>query len=620
MGLAMVLLAYTPAAVAQKALSVSPEKCVFRMGDGPGWEATSLDERDWQPLAQLPEKQQFESRLWVRCTVLSGALAESIQPTLQVDMNAAYEVYVAGRLVGRHGDLASGSHTTGVVNQYRAAEFENRSSGVLVALRISETPTIYGQQPTADIRLGDAEFLRDARAAAVARNVRRQWITWVGFGGIAMAGVFFLTLFQFDRSQKAILWLGTCWVLLAMIRLDDFLLASAIPIPSRLELVLYAIGNLNAIPALLFPFALVQRKLGWFYRGILVMTAGSVGVLAIAGVLPTSEALTLRWYLDSSPAWNNLWIPVYMLAETALITAFWPLHRMQRGMMPIYVACFFWGVMEMLYMGVQIPVLGLDPYSFLNLQAPRTISIACVVAAMTLLLLARIRSTNQEKAKLAGEMAAAQTMQRLLVPEVQSTAAGLRIEAVFLPATEVGGDFYRCRVLPDGSQWILLGDVSGKGAAAAMAGAMLLGASEGHQEDSPAVLLGHLNRAFCHSGVGGFATCQAVRIWPDGRVRIANAGHLPPYVDGAEVPVHGGLPLGITDAEQYDEAEFELNPGQTLTLLSDGVVEARNAAGELFGFTRTAESAKGSARSLAEAAQSFGQEDDITVLTVALAR
>ena len=103
-------------------------------------------------------------------------------------------------------------------------------------------------------------------------------------------------------------------------------------------------------------------------------------------------------------------------------------------------------------------------------------------------------------------------------------------------------------------------------------------------------------------------------------MRIANAGHLPPYVDGNEAAVHGGLPLGITDAEQYDEAEFELNPGQTLTLLSDGVVEARNAAGELFGFTRTAESAKGSARSLAEAAQSFGQEDDITVLTVALAR
>ncbi len=619
LALAMAWLAWNPACQAQAALSITAETCLFHFGDNPAWAAPDLDDRTWLPTAQLPEKQHFEPRVWFRCRLTPASLAPTVNPVLQVDLDSAYQLFLDGQLLGTFGNLVTGSHTVGIATQYSNPRFADRTKPFLLALRLTETPTIYSAQPTFDVTLGDATYLADSRSAAIDQAVRSRWIIWLGFALIGLAGLFFLTLYQFDRSQTAILWVGIAWATVALIRLDDFLLAASIPIPSRLVLLLYAIGNFNGVFAPLFSFALVGRRVPWFYRIPIFLNAMITFGVLLAALLPNQISFALRWYCDSSPTLLSTQIPVFVLTSTALITAFWPLQTIARRMMPIYIACFFWGMMEIMYLGIQFPPLGMDPFIFLRLQAPRAIAITTVVIVMTLLLMARIRNNNQEKAALAGEMAAAREMQRLLVPEVQGVASGLAIEAVFLPAKEVGGDFYRCRVLPDGSQWILIGDVSGKGAAAAIAGAMLLGASEGHEEDSPTVLLAQLNRAFCRSGIGGFATCQVARIRPDGRVQIANAGHLSPYVDGHEVTVAGGLPVGITEAEQYEVTELQLEPGQTITLLSDGVVEARNAGGELFGFARTAEAAKGSARELAEVAQRFGQEDDITVLTVALA-
>jgi len=86
---------------------------------------------------------------------------------------------------------------------------------------------------------------------------------------------------------------------------------------------------------------------------------------------------------------------------------------------------------------------------------------------------------------------------------------------------------------------------------------------------------------------GGFVTCCAVRIDQDGAVTIANAGHLSQYHDGAELPVIAGVPLGIDSSVDYEESQFLLDPGSALTFVSDGIVEVRNASGELFGFERT---------------------------------
>ncbi len=118
---------------------------------------------------------------------------------------------------------------------------------------------------------------------------------------------------------------------------------------------------------------------------------------------------------------------------------------------------------------------------------------------------------------------------------------------------------------------------------------------------------------------GGFTTCLVLRVDRDGLVTAANAGHIAPYCDGREIAVECGLPLGLAEDATYAEGTFRVEQRARLTLVTDGVVEARAATGELLGFERTAELSIGTAEAIAEAAKAFGQDDDITVLTVACA-
>ena len=293
-------------------------------------------------------------------------------------------------------------------------------------------------------------------------------------------------------------------------------------------------------------------------------------------------------------------------------------------MRPLAVLCMLYGSFWVVWFAVQItadPRLGLPnlfAYWQRGLFETMAFVTGCVLAGLLALLFRDQRQVTQERALLAGEMQAASEIQHMLAPAKIDTAPGLKIDVAFHPMRDVGGDFYFCRVLGDGRQRVLVGDVSGKGAAAAMSATLLLGASAARDSDSPAVLLAQLNRVLHESHVGGFATCLCADFTAAGEVTLANAGHLPPYRNSREIEISSSLPLGIAATAQYVETTMRLAPGETLTLLSDGVVEARNTAGELFGFERTRELSNQSAEKIASAAQQFGQEDDITVLTVAL--
>ena len=130
-------------------------------------------------------------------------------------------------------------------------------------------------------------------------------------------------------------------------------------------------------------------------------------------------------------------------------------------------------------------------------------------------------------------------------------------------------------------------------------------------------VLAHLNRVL-HGQITGFVTCTAALIAANGNMTLANAGNLPPYRNGQELDVESGLPLGITPDAEYSETACQLNPNDRLTFVSDGVVEATNEHRELFGFHRTQAISTHSASAIAEAAKQFGQNDDITVLTLTL--
>jgi hypothetical protein len=240
-------------------------------------------------------------------------------------------------------------------------------------------------------------------------------------------------------------------------------------------------------------------------------------------------------------------------------------------------------------------------------------------ATMLALLLRRVLLSVRRQREMALDVKQAQEVQHVLLPETVKVP-GLTIESEYRPAREVGGDFFQ--IVPhtsDGSVLIVAGDVAGKGLQAGMLVAMLVGAIRTAAETSvePEFVLAALNRRLLGRGSAN-ATCLALRIEPDGGVTLANAGGLPPYLNGVEVPMEGALPLGTIPEAEFPVSHFQLGKGDTLTLISDGIIEAQDKKGHLFGFERVNELLRTrlSAAALATAAQLFGQEDDISVVSV----
>lgn len=212
---------------------------------------------------------------------------------------------------------------------------------------------------------------------------------------------------------------------------------------------------------------------------------------------------------------------------------------------------------------------------------------------------------------------AQQLQQRVLIPEHMQSPF-FSVQAEYRPAQTVGGDFFQTLAKPNGSLLIVLGDVSGKGISAAMLVAVLVGAIRSRAKESfdPVSMLSVLNDCLVGRSGGHFATCLVAELSPEGEMRIANAGHLPPYLNGRELDLDGSLPLGVADKIELSTQTFTLQATDRLVFLTDGVVEARNSANELFGFDRTRSISHDDIAAIVEQAQRFGQNDDITVLGV----
>lgn len=234
------------------------------------------------------------------------------------------------------------------------------------------------------------------------------------------------------------------------------------------------------------------------------------------------------------------------------------------------------------------------------------------------LLVYRYALSRRDEERLEAELQAARAVQQVLIPDQIPAVPGYRVECVYKPAGEVGGDFFQIIPLTDGEALIAIGDVSGKGMPAAMTVSMVVGMVRtlARTIHSPSAMLAAMNQDMIDRTFGGFTTCLILHIGADGAICAANAGHIAPYLAGREVPVHNGLPLGLMAAAQYTESGFQLSPDDHLTLLTDGVLEARKADGELFGFERTASMSTQPAAEIARAAEQFGQRDDITVLSL----
>ena len=346
----------------------------------------------------------------------------------------------------------------------------------------------------------------------------------------------------------------------------------------------------------------------------------------LLGVGPTLELLfgfhSAMWIFVTAAVWLSAmaWmIGWFAFIFTTLIMA--TLRKnFEAGLLLIPLLLTIVGIVDPILSGSLTSWNGQAYHSPLTMQAgPIPIHFASLadfagLLAIVLIIFVRFLHVQRDQERAASELAAARSVQELMIPKERQETPGFEVDSVYNPATEVGGDFFHVQSTEDGGLLVVVGDVAGKGLQAAMRVSMLMGALRHTTERRPGKILDSLNRVL--AGSESLTTCQAVLLRPDGEVVLANAGHLSPYLNSQEVQLPGGLPLGVLADGAYEEVQLYLHPGDRLLLLSDGVVEARKPTGELFGFDRVQNLSNQSAYYIADAAKEFGQEDDITVLTV----
>lgn len=207
-----------------------------------------------------------------------------------------------------------------------------------------------------------------------------------------------------------------------------------------------------------------------------------------------------------------------------------------------------------------------------------------------------------EKTRVDRELALASAVQQTLMARPPATGTGFDIVGSSLPSRAIGGDFLEYLPYRSGAFGLAIGDVSGKGPAAALIAAMLQGMFSLFEDvpGPPGEVVGRLNRGLFRRGVQPrYATLFYGVLEPDGRFAYTNAGHPAPLlIEAAGVrPLSGGGPvLGVFDPMTYPTDEVQLAPGDAILCYSDGVTEAESPDSEPFGLERLVELARARGR------------------------
>ncbi|MDD3886792.1 MAG: SpoIIE family protein phosphatase [Victivallaceae bacterium] len=254
--------------------------------------------------------------------------------------------------------------------------------------------------------------------------------------------------------------------------------------------------------------------------------------------------------------------------------------------------------------------------------------------------IAELKAVTSAKEKIESELKVAKEIQNSILPEILPPfpqSGKFEVDALLNPAREVGGDLYDFFLLDDNKVALVIGDVSGKGVPGSlfMAVTQTLHRGIAHSDITPGEIVGKLNRALCrNNNTMMFVTYLFAKLdLSRGKLRWSNAGHNPFYIRRADgsverVTERHGVPLGIADEREYGFSEYELLPGDLIFFYTDGITEAMNAKGELFGDRRLAEFVKNCGESdphrfnteLLRRLHLFcgdaPQYDDITILTL----
>jgi sigma-B regulation protein RsbU (phosphoserine phosphatase) len=601
-------------------------------GDDPAWAQPGFDDSRWTPFDPHNDIRTIfgatrPSIIWYRMRVKVSPDQAGLALREQSIARAA-EVYVNGERFITVGQIDPFVPYTWNANVVRPIPGRMLTGGsVVIAMRVHFSPnewtsTTPGYTP-GNLTIGQQETF-----------YRYDWLSIVGEHSMGWLdhlltialGVVALVLFAAQRRQTEYLWIAALGLLTLAEFFEPFL-ALFSNFPLHWEALYDALRIFTPYIWISLYFAFVGQRIGWRWRAILIL-AGLLN--AFSGIQGIYLTLPLIEQFFS----NLLFIILLSVVVPAVLARHWRRGNGEAGILLIPAVLFSLYIYAELGFQVlyQIPgrqevaLRGLNlidryPAGPFFISLDNLSSILCTLA-LAIIMLLRSVTTSRRQAILEGELAAAQQVQQVLLPEHTETVPGFTVETVYQPAQQVGGDFFQILPAGDGGLLAVVGDVAGKGLPAAMLVSALVGAIRGVAQftQDPVELLASLNERLVGRGGGSFSTALVAHIAANGKVAIANAGHLSPYLDGRELELRGALPLGVLSGAAYEISEFFLAPGSRLAFYSDGVVEAQNQQGELFGFERAQQISTQPAAAIVEAASQFGQEDDITVVTITRAQ
>jgi phosphoserine phosphatase RsbU/P len=585
-------------------------------GDDPAWSASAFDDSQWDTARLDGLGSAQRGWRWFRRHIKLHENHPELSLLIQGGVGT-YALYINGAPIPGSELLSSFRVNRPVERVYTIPE---GPTDLVIALRTSVPSgyTAWRLPQFMSVYLGTPDDVEAQRQSMYYERTSYAIPALVINTLIAVAGLALFALFSRQRGHLEYFWLGLYFLLVGVADIIFYLQQSGFVPLSWNMLLADPIIYLLIVTQTRFTFAFGGHRLGrvWqVYQALLIipvtiawfvwfgkipshtyMIIEPLIILPVAILLPV---LLFLWYRRGNREAGWLILPS-LLPPISL--ALYDL-----GSASIFLG---WHRLEFLVDPISIGPIALEPNDLCNLL---------FFLSSLIVIFFRFSRVATDQARASAEFAAAREIQQQLIPASLPSLPGLHIEAAYFPAEEVAGDFYQVIEQPGGSALIVVGDVSGKGLKAAMTGTLAIGAIRtlATENLSPAELLRRLNHQICEAKNGGFITCCCARIDSSGTVTLANAGHLSPYSDGNEIEVPSGLPLGLVSELEYSEIQFELAPGRTLTLLSDGVVEASDRSGQLYGFDRTRAISAQSAHSIAATAKAYGQDDDITVLTVA---
>ena len=551
---------------------------------------------------------QGAKTVWLRATVTSDE--QLSDPGLLVNPNAGdCQVFVNGQ---KAADCSKWPRTTNSARRWLLVHLH--AGPAQIAIRIVGPIGGPARIPRrGDVLFGDALTLEALRTATDANHLYRGLPEALLSSSELLAAVILLLIFYNDRRGREYLWFAAFLLLDGSMSLEAVVKNVYPLLPRSAGYLTDALGMIGRYAPLVgFIAAFTGVRLNRWMRGYQILLL-AVPVLINLPVLSERFAWLPQFPGGAFPILLLVVQVPFILGSLGFLGWKWKRGNREAGLL-----------LPSFLLASTFEVLGITLPSFRSFHVSRfafdydDLSMLFFLVSIGPVLLFRHRRITLEHERATAELEAARDIQQRLVPKLIPALTGCHIEAAYLPAEEVGGDFYQILPRSDGSVVIAVGDVSGKGLKAAMTGVLAIGALRtlAFEGLDPAAILTRLNAELVRAANDGFVTCICGVFTSCGTLRFANAGHLAPFCNGREIDVPGTLPLGIDPQTIYEDSTLMLQPTDRLTLLSDGVVEAQNATGELFGFERTCQISEQTAQSIAEQARRFGQTDDITVLTL----